>query len=87
MKEKEVKNKQEVKYSEKSKFIEFNITQFSAVRLYKSIARAIRRGKVWEDGTPLPKRPYNNRLDKSRKGNSYNSLRRKIYGRIKPAGV
>jgi hypothetical protein len=73
----------EVRYSELSKFIEQNLDYFNGVQRFKSIARAIKRGLVSENGIVAPRRPFNNRKDISRKHNSYNTLRRNIYGELK----
>lgn len=43
---------------------------FEAVRKFKSVRRAIRRGHVSPIGEPYPNRPFNNR--KSSKGRSFN---------------
>ena len=40
---------------------------FDAVSKYKSVARAIRRGDVTKYGTITPKRPFNNRVNTSRR--------------------
>lgn len=40
---------------------------FDAVSKYKSVARAIRRGGVTKYGTIAPKRPFNNRVNTSRR--------------------
>lgn len=71
-----------IRYSDKSKFIEFNLKRFEAVSRYKSVARAIRRGYVTSDGFMAPKRPFNNRKDKSRSGHNYNTVRKQLYGEL-----
>lgn len=43
---------------------------FEAVRKFKSVRRAIRRGHVSPIGEPYPNRPFNNR--KPSKGRSFN---------------
>lgn len=75
--------KKKVRYSRLSKFIEYNLTNFSGTQKFKSIARAIRKGYATEDGIVAPRRPFNNRKDISRNHNSLNSIRRKIYGELK----
>ena len=73
----------EPKYSEKSKFIEFNLVRFEGVQRYKSIARAIRRGHVTSSGYMAPKRPFNNWKDNSRSGRGYNTIRKGIYADLR----
>lgn len=75
--------KKKVRYSRLSKFIEYNLTNFSGTQKFKSIARAIRKGYATEDGIVAPRRPFNNRKDISRNHNSLNSIRRRIYGELK----
>lgn len=71
-----------IKYSDKSKFIEFNLHRFEGVDKYKSVARAIRKGYVTPDGYVAPRRPFNNRKDKSRSGHNYNTVRKQLYGEL-----
>nr|DAI45481.1 MAG TPA: hypothetical protein [Bacteriophage sp.] len=54
---------------------------FDAVRKFKSVKRAIRRGHVSPIGEVLPRRPYNNR--KSTEGRYLNEVKRGIYARLK----
>lgn len=60
---------------------------FEAVSRFKSVNRAIRRGHVVPNGLIIPKRPFNNRANTSkRKGvhsRSTNELKKKIYGQLK----
>lgn len=51
-----------------------------AVRKFKSVRRAIRRGLVSPLGFIYPKRPFNNRKPTS--GREENELKKKIYVRI-----
>lgn len=55
-----------------------------AVRKFRSIRRAIRRGHVSSLGEIYPKRPFNNR--KTAPG-GFNEYRKYIYERIKHRGV
>lgn len=57
-----------------------HLKTFEAVKKFKSVRRAIRRGHVSLDGVIYPKRPFNN--SKSKKG-SLNDRKKIIYGRIK----
>ena len=56
-----------------------HLHNYDAVRKYKSVRRAIRRGLVSVFGDIYPKRPYNNR--KSFGGTGF--IKRKIYEQLK----
>ena len=60
---------------------------FEAVSRFKSVRRAIRRGHVIPSDLIIPKRPFNNRANTSkRKGvhsRSTNELKKNIYGQFK----
>lgn len=60
---------------------------FEAVNKFKSVNRAIRRGHVMPNGLIIPKRPFNNRANTSRRkgvhSRSTNELKKKIYGQLK----
>lgn len=59
---------------------------FDAVSRYKSVARQMRRNKVTQFGTMIPKRPFNNRGNTSTRGvhsRVNNEYKKEIYGRIK----
>ena len=57
---------------------------FDAVRKFKSVKRAIRRGHVTPIGEVYPNRPFNNR--KPTKGRSFNKKKKLIYARLKQLG-
>lgn len=54
---------------------------FDAVRRFKSVRRAIRRGHVSPLGETYPRRPFNNR--KPTHGRKFNEDRKYIYEQIK----
>lgn len=60
---------------------------FEAVGKFKSVKRAIRRGHVTPSGLIIPKRPFSNKANTSkRKGvhsRSTNELKKQIYGQFK----
>lgn len=64
---------------------------FEAVSKFKSILRAIRKGRVTKYGVIIPKRPFNNRGNSNKKGKghsrSLNELKKKIYGELKKRGL
>lgn len=53
---------------------------FEAVRKFKSVKRAMKRGHISPIGEIYPRRPFNNRKSKGRK---INELKKVIYDRIK----
>lgn len=59
---------------------------YNAVSKFKSIRRAIRRGKMdLYTGIPFPKRPFSNR--KSTSGREFNELKKRIYGQYSQRAV
>ena len=64
-----------------------HLITYEGVHRFKSIRRAIRRGHVTTEGIIIPKRPFNNRANTSkRKGvhsRSTNELKKKIYEQLK----
>jgi hypothetical protein len=71
------------------KYLEDNrgLKNFDAVRKYKSVARAIRRGHVTDIGVMAPKRPFNNRANTCKRKGTHsrtnNELKKRIYGEYK----
>ena len=64
-------------------FYEDNILHlrtYDAVKRFKSVRRAIRRGHISLDGIIYPKRPFNNTKHKE---GSLNNEKKKIYGQLK----
>lgn len=58
------------------------ISNYSGVRKFKSVRRAIRRGAAdLFTGIVYPRRPFNNR--KATPGRRFNESRKEIYGRLK----
>lgn len=64
-----------------------HLITYDGVHKFKSIRRAIRRGHVTTEGIIMPRRPFNNRANISkRKGvhsRGTNELKKKIYGQLK----
>lgn len=60
---------------------------YDGVHRFKSVRRAMRRGHVTAEGIVMPRRPFNNKANTSkRKGvhsRSTNELKNKIYGQLK----
>lgn len=57
-----------------------HLRTLEAVKRFKSVRRAIRKGYVSLDGFIYPKRPFNNR---KRGKNSLNNRKKKIYEQLK----
>ena len=64
-----------------------HLITYDGVHRFKSVRRAMRRGHVTAEGIVMPRRPFNNRANTSkRKGvhsRSTNELKKKIYGQLK----
>lgn len=61
------------------------LRQFDAVRQFKSVRRAIRRGDVTESGIIVPRRPFNNRGNSSTRGSHSrkdNEFKKDMYEQI-----
>ena len=67
--------------------IVLHLITYDGVHRFKSIRRAMRRGHMTTEGIIMPRRPFNNKANTSkRKGvhsRSTNELKKKIYGQFK----
>ena len=67
--------------------IVLHLITYDGVHRFKSVRRAMRRGHVTAEGIVMPRRPFNNRTNTSkRKGvhsRSTNELKKKIYRQLK----
>ena len=67
--------------------IVLHLITYDGVHRFKSIRRAMRRGHVTTEGIIMPRRPFNNKANTSkRKGvhsRSTNELKKRIYGQFK----
>lgn len=67
--------------------IVLHLITYDGVHRFKSVRRAMRRGHMTSEGIVMPRRPFNNRANTSkRKGvhsRSTNELKKKIYGQLK----
>lgn len=63
-----------------------HLVKFDAVKRFKSVKRAIRRGKVNNYGIIIPNRPFNNRKNTSKRKNTYSRpsalVKRVLYGQF-----
>lgn len=64
-----------------------HLITYDGVHRFKSVRRAMRRGHMTSEGIVMPRRPFNNKANTSkRKGvhsRSTNELKKKIYGQLK----
>ena len=79
-----------VSIEEFKKDLKNRLTTFEAVKRFKSINRAIKRGLVSPFGELYPKKPFNNRKNTCRRKNAdsreTNTLKKTIYGELKYKG-
>lgn len=88
MEKQEVVERELMPQEEFEKYIKDNsgLRTFEAVGRYKSVRRAIKRNHVTGEGFLIPKRPFNNRANTSKKkkahSRSTNEYKRNIYGQL-----
>ena len=58
-----------------------HFVNFEAVKRFRSVRRAFRRGHISPYGEIYPKRPFSNK--KPTRGRAMNELKKKIYGELK----
>lgn len=84
----EVVERELMSQEEFEKYLKDNsgLKTFEVVGRYKSVRRAIKRNHVTEEGVLIPKRPFNNRANTSKKkkahSRSTNEYKRNIYGQL-----
>lgn len=66
--------------------IVLHLITYDGVHRFKSIRRAMRRGHVTAEGIVMPRRPFNNRANTSKKkkarSRSVNEYKKNIYGQL-----
>ena len=64
-----------------------HLITYNGVYRFRSIRRAMRRGHVTTEGIIMPRRPFNNKANTSKRNGvhsrSTNELKKKIYGQFK----
>lgn len=64
-----------------------HLITYDGVHRFESIRRAMKRGHVTAEGIVMPRRPFNNRANTSKRevvhSRSTNELKKKIYGQLK----
>ena len=67
--------------------IVLHLITYDGVHRFKSVRRAMRRGHVTAEGIVMPRRPFNNRANTSKRKGVHsrctNELKKKIYGQLK----
>lgn len=66
--------------------IYLRLINYGIVGKYKSVRRAIRRGRATIEGLIIPKRPFNNRGNSSNRvthSRKHNELKKSIYGQYR----
>lgn len=88
MEKQEVVERELMPQEEFEKYIKDNsgLKTFEAVGRYKSVRRAIKRNHVTREGFLIPRRPFNNRANTSKKkkahSRSVNEYKKNIYGQL-----
>lgn len=69
-----------------NRIMSLHLVTYEAVRKYKSVRRAIRRGNVTSEGIIMPSRPFNNRKNSCKRGKHsrpMNEEKKRVYAIIK----
>ena len=69
-----------------NRIIPLHLVTYEAVRKYKSVRRAIRRGHVASEGIIMPSRPFNNKKNSCKRGKHsrpMNEEKKRVYASIK----
>ena len=84
--QRELMSEEEFKEYIHNRIIPLHLATYEAVRKYKSIRRAIRRGSVTSEGIIMPSRPFNNRKNSCKRGKhsrQMNEEKKRVYASIK----
>lgn len=69
-----------------NRIMPLHLVTYDAVRKYKSVRRAIRRGNVTSEGIIMPTRPFNNKKNSCKRGKHsrpMNEEKKRVYASIK----
>lgn len=69
-----------------NRIMPLHLVTYEAVRKYKSVRRAIRRGNVTSEGVIMPSRPFNNKKNSCKRGKHsrpMNEEKKRVYASIK----
>ena len=84
--QRELMSEEEFKEYIHNRIMPLHLATYEAVRKYKSIRRAIRRGCVTSEGIIMPSRPFNNRGNSCKRGKhsrQMNEEKKRVYASIK----
>lgn len=84
--QRELMSEEEFKEYIHNRIMPLHLATYEAVRKYKSIRRAIRRGSVTSEGIIMPSRPFNNRKNSCKRGKhsrQMNEEKKRVYASIK----
>ena len=87
--QRELMSEEEFKEYIHNRIMPLHLATYEAVRKYKSIRRAIRRGSVTSEGIIMPSRPFNNRKNSCKRGKhsrQMNEEKKRVYASIKDYG-
>ena len=84
--QRELMSEEEFKEYIHNRIMPLHLATYEAVRKYKSVRRAIRRGDVTSEGIIMPSRPFNNRKNsckRSKHSRQMNEEKKRVYASIK----
>lgn len=84
--QRELMSEEEFKEYIHNRIMPLHLATYEAVRKYKSVRRAIRRGYVTSEGIIMPSRPFNNRGNSCKRGKhsrQMNEEKKRVYASIK----
>ena len=84
--QRELMSEEEFKEYIYNRIMPLHLATYEAVRKYKSVRRAIRRGDVTSEGIIMPSRPFNNRKSSCKRGKhsrQMNEEKKRVYASIK----
>ena len=84
--QRELMSEEEFKEYIHNRIMPLHLATYEAVRKYKSVRRAIRRGCVTSEGIIMPSRPFNNRKNSCKRGKhsiQMNEEKKRVYASIK----
>ena len=84
--QRELMSEEEFKEHIHNRIMPLHLVTYEAVRKYKSVRRAIRRGNVTSEGIVMPSRPFNNKKNSCKRGKHsrpMNEEKKRVYASIK----
>ena len=84
--QRELMSEEEFKEYIHNRIMPLHLATYEAVRKYKSVRRAVKRGDVTSEGIIMPSRPFNNRRNSCKRGKhsrQMNEEKKRVYASIK----